>query len=318
MAKKNTGLGRGLGALIPQKNPADNESVEEKKTVATPKSKTPSSEAVPIKLVEQKEESASVPVGVSVGHVAEVPIADIVVNPSQPRIAFRHQELEDLMNSIREHGIIQPLAVTKRDGGYELIAGERRFRASNMLGLKTVPVIVHETDDEGKLVLALIENIQRADLNPIEEAKGYERLVQEFDFTQEEVSKKVGKARSTVANTLRLLDLPIEIQDALSEGVIPAGSARAILSLKDKEAQLKFFKKLVTKQFSTRDVEEGVRKSKGGAPKKDPAVSAMEEQIRTAFGAKVEIKKKGEKGTVMISFYSDEEYKELVTALTKA
>ena len=309
MAKKITGLGRGLGALIPQKK-----NTEESKKISSQgmsvQSATGALAGNPVPT--HKSTLVSEPQGAAF----EVELGDIVVNPEQPRMTFRHRELEDLMNSIREHGIIQPLTVTKKkDGGYELIAGERRFRAANMLGLKKVPVTVRVADTKEKLIIALIENIQREDLNPVEEARGFERLMEEFNFTQEEVSKKVGKARSTVANTLRLLDLPDEIQAALADGVISAGSARAILSLKDRASQLRFFKKLVSKHLSTRDVEEGVRKSKGEKVRKDPAVAAIEEQIRESLGAKVEIKKRGEKGTVVISFFTEEEYKDIVNSL---
>ncbi len=281
--KKFAGLGRGLGALIPQKPTAP-----------------PTSEARPVGAVAS-----------NVG-VLHVPVSSIVANPEQPRAVFRHSELEDLMHSIREHGILQPITVSMvGPGRYEIIAGERRFRAAKMLGMPTVPVIVRAADSHHKLLLALIENIQREDLNPLEEARGYSRLAAEFGLTQDQISQKVGKARSTVANMMRLLDLPQEIQDAIAAGAVPAGSARAMLSLPDAESQIGFYRKLIAGRMSTRDVEAGVR-SAGGRGKKDPAVLAAEEQLRNSLGTRVEIKKRNGKGAIVISFYADEEYEALV------
>ncbi|MEY4744309.1 MAG: hypothetical protein RL272_254 [Candidatus Parcubacteria bacterium] len=295
MSKKLSGLGRGLGALIPQRPAA------------------PSAQPAAATAVQTADAGARGTPG-----LLQVPVSAIVANPEQPRAVFRHQELEDLMNSIREHGIIQPLAVSARPGGgYELIAGERRYRAAKMLGLATVPVVVRSADAHDKLVLALIENIQREDLNPMEEARAYERLMEEYGLTQEVVSKKVGKARSTVANTLRLLALPEEVREAIAAGVVPAGSARAMLALPDDESRLAFFRKLVAGNLSTRDVEAGVRRATGAAGKKDPAILGAEEQLRNALGTRVEIKKRGGKGCIIVSFYSDEEYGEILRKLQR-
>jgi ParB family chromosome partitioning protein len=296
--KKLTGLGRGLGALIPQRAPASSSDAG---------SAEGSSVTVATETRHERVESGPM----------QVPISAIMPNPDQPRVQFKHAELEDLMNSIKEHGIIQPLTVSMRPGGgYELIAGERRFRASKMLGLTHVPVTVRIADSTQKLVLALIENIQREDLNPLEEARAYARLISEFDMTQEMVSKQVGKARSTVANTVRLLDLPREIQDAIAAGIVPAGSARAMLALPDTHEQLKFFKKLVTGKMSSREAEAGVRKA-GGNSRKDPSLLAAEEELRGAFGTKVEIKNRKGKGSIIISFYSDEEFGGVMKKLRK-
>lgn len=292
MQKKLSGLGRGLGSLIPQKSaPAVSDAVSPAIETASPRA------------------DAS-------DMVLRVPVADIAANPEQPRQFFHRAELEDLMNSVREHGIIQPLTVTRRaEGGYELIAGERRLRAATMLGLATVPVIVRaeETDDD-KLVLALIENIQRADLNAVEEARAYARLVDEFSMTQEDVAKQVGKARPTVANMLRLLELPAEIQEGIASGAISAGSARALLALPDDEARLAHFRRLQEQKLSTRDVEAGVRKAKGSSLR-DPAVVAAEENLRDSLGARVDIKKRNGQGTIAISFYSDDEFEGIVGTL---
>jgi ParB family transcriptional regulator, chromosome partitioning protein len=291
MANKISGLGRGLGSLIPPK-------------VDRPTAVSSSGTAVAL-------------AGRPENRVVFVPVAEIVANPEQPRLVFRHHELEDLTNSIREHGIIQPLVVSQKPGGgYELIAGERRLRAARILSLPTVPVIVRSVSARDKLLLALIENIQREDLNPLEEAKAYSKLVSEFNLTQEGVSQKVGKARSTVANTLRLLELPDEIQQAVAAGTISAGSARAILGLKDDKSRLAFFRKLIGEAATTRQVEAGVRHA-GTKKRKDPALLAVEEQIRNKLGTRVEIKKRGGKGSVVISFFSEEEYQALVKQLQR-
>ena len=294
MSKKLSGLGRGLGALIPQRPVA---------------SAAPQPQAATAVREDDGDTRGQ--------RLLNVPVSVIAANPEQPRAVFRHQELEDLMNSIREHGILQPLTVTARTGGgYELIAGERRFRAAKMLGLATVPVVVRAADNHDKLVLALIENIQREDLNPMEEARAYDRLMGEFGLTQEVVAQQVGKARSTVANTLRLLALPEEVREAIAAGVIPAGSARAMLALPDDASRLAFFRKLVAGHLSTRDVEAGVRRENGVAAKKDPAILGAEETLRNALGTRVEIKKRGGKGAFIVSFYSDEEYAELLRKLS--
>jgi ParB family chromosome partitioning protein len=300
MAKRPSGLGRGLGSLIPEHDSSALPAQQPKaQPIGMPIAPDPSSAVRPVN---------------------EVPISRISANPDQPRVAFRHHELEDLTNSIREHGILQPLTVSPLDGGnYQLIAGERRLRAAKLAGLKTVPVIVRKTVVQERLVLALIENIQREDLNPVEEAAAYERLSGEFKMTQEDIAKKVGKARSTVANTMRLLELPSEIREAIAEGLVAAGTARAILSLKDDESRLAFFRKLLDKGMTTRQAEAGTRKigGGGGRRRKDPALAAAEERIRNCLGTRIEIKKKGSKGSIVIGFYSEEEFSGLVERLEK-
>jgi len=292
-----------LGALIPQGNGGI--AVAEK---ARSKNVTVSKSAM------REQDDGSVAV---VGSVTEILISEIVANPEQPRVSFGHQELEELTQSIREHGILQPLAVSPKDGGgYEIIAGERRFRAAKMAGLAAVPVVVRKTGGEEKLVLALIENIQREDLNPIEEARAYGRLTSEFGLTQEEVAKKVGKARSTVANILRLLDLPEEIRRAVESGVVSAGSARALIGLADDDERMRLFRKLVAGRMTTREAEAGARNA-AGKSRRDPSASAVEEDLRAKFGTKVSVTKKQGKGKIAMSFYSEEEYKGLVEKLLK-
>lgn len=293
MAKRLAGLGKGLGALIPQKT---NET-----TVADSRSGV-----VPVSPATPDEK----------GSLLHVPIGSVVANTEQPRSTFNHRELEELMESIREHGILQPLTVSpKSGGGYELIAGERRLRASRMLGLKTVPVVVRAVKTHDRLILALIENIQREDLNALEEARAYARLISEFGLTQENVSKKVGKARSTVANTVRLLELPTEIQDAVSAGKISAGSARALIGIEDKKRQMKLFRKLVSGGLSVRQTEREVGRTRR-SKEKDPTLAAAEEKLRNALGTRVEIRERGGKGKITVDFYSMEEREKLVERLS--
>jgi ParB family chromosome partitioning protein len=292
MAKRLAGLGKGLGALIPQKS---------QETAVEPRSEVATVSPAP---TEEK------------GSLLHVPIDSVVANTEQPRSTFGHRELEELVESIREHGILQPLTVSpKSGGGYELIAGERRLRAARMLGLKTVPVVIRTAEAHDRLILALIENLQREDLNALEEAKAYTRLISEFGLTQENVSKKVGKARSTVANTVRLLELPSEIQEAISAGKVSAGSARALIGIEDKRRQMKLFRKLVSGGLSVRQTEKEVRRTKTPR-KKDPALAAAEERLRNALGSRVGLSERGGKGKITIDYHSPEERERLVERLS--
>ncbi len=253
--------------------------------------------------------------------VWQVPLTDIVPNSEQPRKEFDHQKLEDLVASIKKHGILQPLVVTERDdGGYELIAGERRLRASQIAGLVKVPAIVRSVTNQEKLELALIENIQRQDLNAIEEAFSYTRLIEEFNLTQEDVAQQVGKSRSVIANTIRLLNLPEQIQKALIEGNISVGKARAILSLKSEKEQMDMFKSMMGQEMSVRDVERMVETkgpaSRKGSVRRDPNIRAQEELIEDTLGTKVRITQKGERGTIVIEYNSKGELKRLIGELS--
>ncbi len=281
-------LGRGLDSLIP------------KKTVVLPT--TPSTDA-PDQTVGGER-------------IIQVPPADIVANQHQPRTQFDHGGLEELIQSVKEHGILQPLIVTKTASGYELIAGERRLRAATAAELPTVPVIVRDASANEKLELALIENVQRRDLNPIEEAVAYQRLLDEFSMTQEAVAQRIGKSRAVIANMLRLLDLPEEVRQAISDGVISPGHAKVLAGLDDSAEQKKFFQKIVKEKLSVRDVEAAVRAKKPGGAKKltaaSPLAASAEEQLRAALGTKVAVSEKAGQGTVTIEFYSAEELHELV------
>ncbi|MFA6427788.1 MAG: ParB/RepB/Spo0J family partition protein [Candidatus Magasanikbacteria bacterium] len=250
-----------------------------------------------------------------------VPISEITPNAHQPRQYFDHQGLEDLVSSIKEHGILQPLIATeKEDGGYELIAGERRLRSAQIAGLATVPVLVRSATEQQKLELALIENVQRQNLNPIEEAFAYSRLMEEFNLTQEQVAQRVGKSRPAVANTIRLLDLPDAIQKSLADGTLSAGKAKALLTLKNSEEQLEVFKSMMGQQMSVRDVEHLVSQkpetSRKGSVRRDPNIRAQEEMIEERLGTRVSITQKGEKGTIVIAYHSREELKRLVQELS--
>ncbi len=291
------GLGRGLSALIPQRS------------ISRPQPADPAFHAEEI-----SEEKPS-----GKGGILEVSITKIEANPYQPRTVFEHSKLEELINSIKEYGILSPLIVTEKDAGkYELVAGERRLRAAKMAGLKRVPVIVREAGDLEKFELALIENIQRQDLNPIEKAEAYKKLIEEFGLTQEETAKRMGQNRSTVANILRLLNLPDEIQKALSEGKIYEGHAKLILALDTEPQQMELFRKIMSGGFSVKETEKAVKHKRGRdgeAVGKDIALKDKEEQLRGALGTKVSIDKKGTKGKISIDFYSDEELNELVRKL---
>lgn len=249
--------------------------------------------------------------------VWQIPLSEIVPNPEQPRRVFDHQDLEDLVASIKKHGIMQPITVTERaDGGYELIAGERRFRASQIAGLATIPALVKIASEQEKLELALIENIQRQNLNALEEAFAFKRLIDEFNLTQQEVADQVGKSRPVVANTVRLLELPDEIQRALMDGRLSAGKARALLSLKSTKEQLDVFNGMLNEGGTVRDVEAAVAakgpESRKGSVRRDPNVQALENQLSQALGAKATIHLRGDHGTVEVQFTSREELRRIV------
>lgn len=238
---------------------------------------------------------------------------DIIANPYQPRSVFEEEKLKELGDSIREHGIINPLVVVARtDGRYELIAGERRLRAARDSGLQSVPVIVRSADPKAQLELSLIENIQREDLNPLERAAGYERLIQEFGLTQEEAAKRVGKPRSVVANTVRLLRLPHEIQESLRAGEINEGHAKVILSVPDAPGQIQLWKKITSGVLPVRAAEKEARTiavkphtRRGSAL--DPNLKALQEALEAHLGTRVVIKGTPDRGQVLVEYFSREE-----------
>lgn len=250
--------------------------------------------------------------------IQEISVTDIQQNPMQPRQNFDQYGEEELVNSIKEHGIIQPLIVTKNDQGYQLIAGERRLRAAKSLKLKTVPVIVRDASQQQKLEVSLIENIQRQDLNPVEEAMAYRKLLDEFGLTQEQLAKRVGKNRATAANILRLLDLPDEIRKALIEKKITVGHAKVLLSLDKAEDQIKAFKNILLQGLNVAETTRIVRKIQPGKIIKpiDFELQEKEERLREILATKVKIEKRGKGGKIIIEYYSPEELAALINKLT--
>jgi ParB family transcriptional regulator, chromosome partitioning protein len=288
MSLQKTGLGKGLSALIP---------------VAPPQ---------------------SVHITTSNDPKTEVDIDRISPSPFQPRRAFDEIKLEELATSIRNQGIIQPLVVRPKGARFELIAGERRWRAAMKAGLSRVPVVVREASDHDALQLALIENLQREDLNPIEEATGYRRLQEEFTWSQEEVAEKVGKSRPTVANALRLLSLPTEVQQEVAAGNLPAGQARALLGLQGEAVIMTAYREVIAKALSTRETEKLVRNLKLGrrrrreSPAVDPDLRSLVEELQRALGTKIRVlpKARSNKGKIEIEYYSLPDLERIIGTIT--
>jgi ParB family chromosome partitioning protein len=260
--------------------------------------------------------------------VQRVPLDRIRPCPLQPRKDFSAEALRELADSIREQGIVQPLIVRERGGQFELIAGERRWRAAQLLQLPEVPIIVRQADDRAVLELALIENLQRENLNAIEEAHGYEQLTGQFQLTQEEIAAKVGKSRAVVANALRLLKLPQVIQNFVREGRLSVGHAKVILGLSDEKKQNFAAERVIKQGLNVRQTEGLVAKLQGrdsrklaikpetvAAPGADPHVANLEDRLREKFGTKVQLRYTKGKGTVEITFFSDEELERILQIL---
>jgi ParB family chromosome partitioning protein len=260
-----------------------------------------------------------------------IPVARVRPNPYQPRRDFDPAELADLQASIRASGLLQPITVRRKGDAYELIAGERRFRAVSNLGWSEVPAIVRDFDDQTLLVLALVENLQRADLNALEEARGYERLIKEFSLTQQQVAEAVGKDRSTVANLLRVLALPAAIQRMIEQGALSAGHARALLPLGDEKAMIELAQEVVARGLSVREVEQRARGSNSesseepkarsgsstapasGPARHDPVLTAAEDEIRRHLQTDVSIALTSqERGAIKITFYSNEDFERII------
>ena len=279
MSRRRSGLGKGLDALIP-----------------TGESTLPTS-------------------GVTL-----IPTDNISPNPRQPRANFDPEELTELADSIREHGVLQPLIITKGDKPerYTLITGERRLLAAREAGLKTVPVILRDVSDQQLVELALVENVQRADLSPLEAAEAYRQLTEEFNLSHEEVAARVGKSRVAVTNTLRLLNLPPAVQKALAEGHIREGHARALLALSTPQSQSAALQTVINRGLNVRQTEELVRRlsgektSKPPKPKQTPEVIALQDRLRERLGTKVSLNRRRKGGTMVIHYYSDEELNTLV------
>ncbi len=304
MSKKKA-LGRGLSALLSDNSPEDKLDVD---------IQSPASPA------------ATPPVS---NGIAEIPVEEIETNPFQPRTHFDQAALEELAESIKVHGIIQPITVRKLTSNqYQLISGERRFQASKLAGLKTIPAYIRSANDQQMLEMALIENIQRENLNAIEIALSYQRLISECNLKQDELGERVGKNRATVTNYLRLLRLPPDIQIAVRDNRLSMGHARAIINVENPEKQLYIFKKTLEEDLSVRKVEELVREvshrkpekteSQGGATSSGPAnreISQLQSRLSSHFGTRVVVKSDGSKGEIKIPFLSVEDLNRIIDIL---
>lgn len=275
---KKYGLGKGLGALIPEEN--------------------------------SKDES-----------ILKVSINLIKANSEQPRKNFAEEKIMQLAESIKEHGIIQPLVLKKEGNVYSIIAGERRWRAAKSIGLKEVPAVILDLDDKSVLEVSLIENIQREDLNPIEEAIAYKKLIDEFFLTQEELSKRIGKSRTAIANCMRLLNLDKRVQEYLVDGVITEGHGRALLGIEDRETQYQIAQSIIDDQLSVRQVEmliKNMNKPKKTAEKRKDNnlyVSDIKQKLEGLFNTKVVLTSKGNKGKIQIEYYSEEDLQRIIDIL---
>ena len=252
-------------------------------------------------------------------------IEEIIPNRSQPRKHFDESKLQELAESIKEKGILEPLIVRRTDQGYELMVGERRWRAAQKAGLKEVPILVREAERREALEISLIENLQREDLNPIEAAEAFKNLIEEFNISQEDLSKRVGKDRTTIANTLRLLKLPVEVKNQLLQNRITSGHARAILSLESKEKQKELCALIIKKGLSVREAEalakrwsEKPRKTAAPAKKRgdlESQLSSLQDSLRKYLGTKVQIAPKGKRGKIEIEYYSHEDLERIVETI---
>lgn len=251
----------------------------------------------------------------------ELNLDQLSPNPFQPRSDFDQEKLDELAQSIKEHGIIQPIVVRHVEGKYQIVAGERRWRAAQIAGLEKVPVVVKEMDDASMMQMALIENVQREDLNPMEEALAYKRLMEEFELKQDEVASRVGKSRSAVANSVRLLNLPEEVQNLVSQGNISSGHARALLGLASKDMVIKLAERIVSKGLSVRQVEEIIKDmhrlsssttTTVTRTSKDPNITDLEDSIQKILGTKVKMVGSYDKGKIEINYYSSEDLDRLI------
>lgn len=298
MAKK--GLGRGLGAIFGEDvvKESNEELANTKKAISSPREETGGEIMVKVSLIES--------------------------NRDQPRKDFNEEELQELAESIKNYGVLQPLLVQKKGTSYELIAGERRWRAAKLAGLREVPVVLREYNKQQAMEIALIENVQRSDLNPIEEAQAYQQLVKEFHLTQEEIAVRVSKNRATITNAMRLLKLDSQIQDLLIKGMISSGHARALLSLEDGQLQKKAAQEILDRGLSVRETEKLVKKmgkdlspKEEKAEKRDDALTLifreLEERMKSIMGTKVSIHNKDKnKGRIEIEYYSEAELERIV------
>jgi ParB family transcriptional regulator, chromosome partitioning protein len=343
---QNYGLGRGLASLIPKKNlptevaaPAGTDTPSEetlakvrnldldKKTDTRTsademRTKTDSTRTEADSTQTTTEKTRTNADIVSGGNAFEVSVNLIDSNPHQPRLAFDEEKLKGLADSIKQHGIIQPLVVSQNNDRYELIAGERRFQAAKRAGLQKVPIVIREAKEKEKLELALVENVQRHDLNPVEEARAYKKLADDFQMSQEEIARKIGKSRPAVANKIRLLNLPIEIQRSIIEGKISEGHAKAILAIDNQEKQRALFELILKNNLTVRQTEDKTKEVSVRAHKRivniDPEVKDLENKLMGILGTKVKLTKSGGGGKIIIEYYSDEELNNILGKISNS
>ena len=310
------GLGRGLSSLIPQKNLTQNSKTQS----LMPRKHNDSSAQNSKKIAKPQLTNEHSDKGDS---IEEIPIGMLHANKEQPRTYFDEEKLSELTGSIKVHGVLQPLIAIHKGDHYELIAGERRLRASKKAGLTTVPVVIKKHDDltdQIKLELALIENIQRHDLNAIEEAKSYKRLVDEFDLSQEEIAVRTGKSRSVIANRIRLLSLPIEIQKGLVAGQITEGHAKVILSLSNPQKQIALYKMIIDAKLTVRQAENKAMLAEHGKKRQSNQKQTLharrlENQLTQYFDTKVRVREGANGGNITISYFSEDELKNILSRL---
>lgn len=277
---KKFGLGKGLGALIPEEE-----------------------------ITSENNE------------ILKVSMNLIKANENQPRKAFDEEKIESLSESIKEHGVVQPIVLRKEDDTFIIVAGERRWRASKLAGLKEIPAVVMDLTDKQVLEISLIENIQREDLNPIEEAAAYKKLISEFEFTQEELSKRIGKSRTAVTNCLRLLNLDSRVQEYLIDGVISEGHGRALLAIDDKDVQFRIAQTIIDDSLNVRDTEKLIRnlgKVKADKKENEPNIyyNDIKDKLEGYFGTKVSLVSKKNKGKIEIEYYSEEDLQRILDILS--
>ena len=308
-SKKTRGLGKGLDALfgdaeVTLQSRAEKNSKNEDEKTEDPKQK-----------VDKNERTG--------GGIDYIDINDIKPNSNQPRKTFDEDKLNELAASIEEHGLIQPLVLRKAEKGYEIVAGERRWRAARKIGIREIPCIVRELTDEENMLLAIIENMQREDLNPIEEAEGIRQMIETYGLTQEEVSKSVGKSRPYIANSLRLLRLPETVRKYVEDGSLSTGHAKAIAAVSDEKKQIELAEAAIRDGLSVRQLEKLAQQDKSGVKtrssvkQKTADVKRVEEDLKNALGTKVTLNQKGKKGKIEIEFYSKDELERLIELLKK-
>jgi ParB family chromosome partitioning protein len=319
MAKEKR-LGRGLDTLLgaspPRKSPADKVEAESvpRETTAEAPAAHPSPEPEPGPAEDGRPAS---PTGEAVQHLN---LDQIKPNPLQPRREFDNTKLKELADSIRSSGVLQPIVVREKDGTFQVIAGERRLRASRLANRRTIPAIVRQVPDDELLELALIENIQRADLNPMEKSRAFWELSHRYNLTHEQIAERVGSSRSNITNFLRLLDLPEEIQALVQCGDLSMGHARAILGLPLAKDQVALAEKIMKEDLSVRQTEDWIARIKRDKPArrtpgKDPVITDLEERFRTLLGTKVSITDRGGKGRIVVEYYSVDQFNDLIGRL---